>query len=90
MKVRRQHRRRGVEVAEKKRGASCTELQWWMVDGGWHVTLVTETSAPELPNLLFWLMVVGYNIRNIEVFIDMERMLDAQPNLPELPPGENV
>ncbi|CAL9131134.1 unnamed protein product [Musa acuminata var. zebrina] len=46
-------------------------------------TSVTETSAPELANLLFWLMVVGYSIHNIEVFFDMERIFSA-------PPGKNV
>uniref|UniRef100_A0A804L542 Uncharacterized protein n=2 Tax=Musa acuminata subsp. malaccensis TaxID=214687 RepID=A0A804L542_MUSAM len=40
-------------------------------------TSVTETSAPELANLLFWLMVVGYSIHNIEVFFDMERIFGA-------------
>ncbi|CAL9208445.1 unnamed protein product [Musa hybrid cultivar] len=46
-------------------------------------TSVTETSAPELANLLFWLMVVGYSSHNIEVFFDMERIFGA-------PPGKNV
>ncbi|XP_011034891.1 PREDICTED: uncharacterized protein LOC105132860 isoform X2 [Populus euphratica] len=53
-------------------------------------TSVTETSAPELAKLLYWLMVVGYSIRNIEVRFDMERVLGAPPKLAELPPGENV
>ncbi|GAB2289288.1 hypothetical protein Dimus_023592 [Dionaea muscipula] len=54
-------------------------------------TSVTETSAPELAKLLYWLMVVGYSIRNIEVRFDMERVLGASttPKLAELPPGEN-
>ncbi|XVE56270.1 hypothetical protein DITRI_Ditri03aG0225000 [Diplodiscus trichospermus] len=51
---------------------------------------VTETSAPELAKLLYWLMVVGYSIRNIEVRFDMERVLGTPPKLAELPPGENV
>lgn len=38
-------------------------------------TNVTETSATELAKLLFWLMMVGYSIRNIEVRFDMERVL---------------
>lgn len=53
-------------------------------------TNVTETSAPELAKLLYWLMVVGYSIRNIEVRFDMERVLGAPPKLAELPPGENL
>ncbi|XP_062165547.1 uncharacterized protein LOC133872057 isoform X1 [Alnus glutinosa] len=53
-------------------------------------TNVTETSAPELAKLLYWLMVVGYSIRNIEVRFDMERVLGTPPKLVELPPGENV
>ncbi|KAJ8460271.1 hypothetical protein OPV22_033197 [Ensete ventricosum] len=39
---------------------------------------VTQTTAPELANLLYWLMVVGYSIRNIEVRFDMERVLDTR------------
>lgn len=50
----------------------------------------TETSAPELARLLYWLMVVGYSIRNIEVRFDMERVLGTSPKLAELPPGENI
>ncbi|XP_071925700.1 uncharacterized protein [Coffea arabica] len=53
-------------------------------------TSVTETSAPELGKLLYWLMVVGYSIRNIEVRFDMERVLGTPPKLAELPPGENI
>ncbi|KAL3022533.1 hypothetical protein AAZX31_04G017500 [Glycine max] len=53
-------------------------------------TSVTETSAAELAKLLYWLMVVGYSIRNIEVRYDMERVLGTPPKLAELPPGENV
>ncbi|KAK9270188.1 hypothetical protein L1049_025764 [Liquidambar formosana] len=44
-------------------------------DPGQMKTSVTETSAPELAKLLYWLMVVGYSIRNIEVRFDMERVL---------------
>ncbi|KAL4313293.1 hypothetical protein GQ457_01G008740 [Hibiscus cannabinus] len=51
---------------------------------------VTETSAPELAKLLYWLMVVGYSIRNIEVRFDMERVLGSPPKLAELPPGEDI
>ncbi|KAK9946827.1 hypothetical protein M0R45_012270 [Rubus argutus] len=51
---------------------------------------VTTTTAPELAKLLYWLMVVGYSLRNIEVRFDMERVLGNPPKLAELPPGENV
>ncbi|KAA8537423.1 hypothetical protein F0562_026890 [Nyssa sinensis] len=53
-------------------------------------TSITETSAPELAKMLYWLMVVGYSIRNIEVRFDMERVLGTPPKLAELPPGENI
>ncbi|OWM81184.1 hypothetical protein CDL15_Pgr007215 [Punica granatum] len=53
-------------------------------------TTVTETSAPELAKLLYWLMVVGYSIRNIEVRFDMERVLGTTLKLAELPPGEAI
>jgi hypothetical protein len=59
-------------------------------DPGQMKTSVTETSAAELAKLLYWLMVVGYSIRNIEVRFDMERVLGTPPKLAELPPGENV
>ncbi|CAI0434940.1 unnamed protein product [Linum tenue] len=51
-------------------------------------TSTTETSAAELGKLLYWLMVVGYSIRNIEVRFDMERVLGSSPKMPELPSGE--
>lgn len=51
---------------------------------------VTETSAPELAKLLYWLMVVGYSLRNIEVRLDMEKVLGSPSRLAELPPGENI
>ncbi|KAL7155627.1 hypothetical protein ABFS83_03G088800 [Erythranthe nasuta] len=53
-------------------------------------TNVTETTAPELAKLLYWLMVVGYSLRNIEVRFDMERVLGNPPKPAELPPGENI
>ncbi|KAI4366268.1 hypothetical protein MLD38_022163 [Melastoma candidum] len=59
-------------------------------DPGQMKTAVTETSAPELAKLLYWLMVVGYSIRNIEVRFDMERVLGTTPKLAELPPGETL
>ncbi|GBG72981.1 hypothetical protein CBR_g12699 [Chara braunii] len=52
-------------------------------------TTVSETTASELGKLLYWLMVVGYSIRNIEVRFDMERVLGMPVSpLAELPPGE--
>ncbi|KAL2895526.1 putative phenylalanine aminotransferase [Bienertia sinuspersici] len=51
-------------------------------------TSVSETSATELGKLLYWLMVVGYAIRNIEVRFDMERVLGTPAKTGELPPGE--
>lgn len=53
-------------------------------------TNVTETSATDLAKLLYWLMVVGYSIRNIEVRFDMERVLGSHAKLAELPPGEII
>lgn len=53
-------------------------------------TTATETSAAELAKLLYWLMMVGYSIRNIEVRFDMERVLGAPAKLAELPPAENI
>ncbi|EEC74313.1 hypothetical protein OsI_09583 [Oryza sativa Indica Group] len=53
-------------------------------------TTVSETSANQLANLMFWLMIVGYSMRNIEVRFDMERVLGAAPKIGELPPGENI
>ncbi|CAO2817544.1 unnamed protein product [Amaranthus hypochondriacus] len=53
-------------------------------------TSVSETSATELGKLLYWLMVVGYGIRNIEVRFDMERVLESPAKLAELPPGEMI
>lgn len=59
-------------------------------DAGEMKANVTETSAPELAKMLYWLMVVGYSIRNIEVRLDMERVLGTPSKLAELPPGENI
>uniref|UniRef100_A0A0E0K7E6 Uncharacterized protein n=1 Tax=Oryza punctata TaxID=4537 RepID=A0A0E0K7E6_ORYPU len=53
-------------------------------------TTVSETSANQLANLMFWLMIVGYSMRNIEVRFDMERVLGAAPKTGELPPGESI
>ena len=56
---------------------------------GWCVqTAMSETSGSQLANLLFWLMIVGYSMRNIEVRFDMERVLGAAPKMGgELPPA---
>jgi hypothetical protein len=61
-------------------------------DPGQMKTSVTETSAAELGKLLYWLMVVGYSIRNIEVRFDMERVLSgtAPSKLAELPPADTI
>ncbi|KAF5740941.1 hypothetical protein HS088_TW11G01023 [Tripterygium wilfordii] len=59
-------------------------------DPGQMKTSVTETSVQELGKLMYWLMMVGYSVRNIEVRFDMERVLDTTPKLAELPPGENI
>lgn len=74
---------------------SCITITWYLTDISSLLylllqTSVTETSAPELAKLLYWLMMVGYSIRNIEVRFDMERVLGTPPKLAELPPGENV
>lgn len=50
----------------------------------------TQTTAAELARILYWLMVVGYSIRNIEVRYDMERVLGMPAKLAELPPGETL
>ncbi|KAK7283787.1 hypothetical protein RIF29_13533 [Crotalaria pallida] len=53
-------------------------------------TSMSETSAPELAKLLYWLMVVGYSIRNLEVRYEMERVLATPPKLAGLPPAEII
>jgi hypothetical protein len=45
---------------------------WWVVGGLQRAAM--ETTAAELAKLLYWLMVVPYSIRSIEVRYDMERM----------------
>ena len=37
----------------------------------------STTSNTELARLLYWLMVVGYSLRTIEVKFEMERVLGA-------------
>ncbi|XP_019453750.1 PREDICTED: uncharacterized protein LOC109355196 isoform X3 [Lupinus angustifolius] len=53
-------------------------------------TRMSDTSAPELAKLLYWLMMVGYSIRNIEVRYEMEKVLATPPKLAELPPAEII
>jgi hypothetical protein len=61
---------------------------WWVVGGLQRAAM--ETTAAELAKLLYWLMVVAYSIRSIEVRYDMERMHGMPPKLAELPPDETT
>ncbi|XAR64256.1 hypothetical protein NMG60_11024526 [Bertholletia excelsa] len=61
-----------------------------VTDPGQMKTSPVQTSAPELGQLLYWLMVVGYSLRNIEVRFDMDRVLGNPAKPAELPPGENI
>ena len=49
----------------------------------------SESNAVELARLLYWLMVVGYSLRALEVRFDMESSMDLPPGdaFPSLPPG---
>jgi len=47
----------------------------------------SETTAPELARLLYWLMVVGYSLRTMEVRFEMNRSMGLPPSAPELPPA---
>jgi hypothetical protein len=55
----------------------------------------SECNTQELGRLMFWLMVVGYTLRGMEVRLDMEGSLgakakdggDAPSSRPGLPPG---
>jgi len=47
----------------------------------------SETTAQELARLLYWLMVVGYSLRTMEVRFEMNRSLGLPPSAPELPPA---
>lgn len=49
----------------------------------------TEQTAVELARLLYWLLVVGYSLRTLEVRFDMERsfQLPISPAPKGLPPG---
>jgi len=53
-------------------------------------TTSNESTAVELARMLYWLMVVGYSLRTIEVRFDMEHNLDLPtPDAhSELPPGD--
>lgn len=37
--------------------------------------LASTNKAPELARLLYWLMVVGYNLRTLEVRFDVEQSM---------------
>ena len=37
--------------------------------------LSSTNNAPELARLLYWLMVVGYNMRTLEVRFDVEQSM---------------
>eukprot|EP00241_Pyramimonas_parkeae_P012562 CAMPEP_0114236192 /NCGR_PEP_ID=MMETSP0058-20121206/6701_1 /TAXON_ID=36894 /ORGANISM="Pyramimonas parkeae, CCMP726" /LENGTH=276 /DNA_ID=CAMNT_0001348101 /DNA_START=302 /DNA_END=1132 /DNA_ORIENTATION=- len=49
----------------------------------------TTSTTVELARMLYWLMVVGYSLRTMEVKLEMERSLDIPPTgqSPELPPA---
>lgn len=41
-------------------------------------------AAPELARLLYWLLVVGYSLRTIEVRFDLDAQLGLPPSAPSL------
>jgi hypothetical protein len=41
----------------------------------------TQASQVELARLMFWLMVVGYNLRTLEVRFDMEQTMLLPPGV---------
>ena len=41
----------------------------------------TQSSQVELARLMFWLMVVGYNLRTLEVRFDMEQTMLLPPGV---------
>ena len=45
---------------------------------------VSESTAPELSKLLYWLLVVGYSLRSIEVRIDMGLSLSGSMGMADL------
>lgn len=50
-------------------------------------TTTTECTAPDLSHMLFWLLVVGYSIRKLEINMDLNKIFNSSiPNSPELPP----
>ena len=40
-------------------------------------------GAPELARLLYWLLVVGYSLRTIEVRFDLDAQLGLPPSAPD-------
>jgi len=50
----------------------------------------SESTAVELARLLYWLMVVGYNLRNIEVRLDLENDYGGGKLLPDAAEGEEA
>ncbi|CAI7817504.1 unnamed protein product [Closterium sp. NIES-54] len=54
-------------------------------------SVASETTVTELAKLLYWLMVVGYSLRTLEVRFDMDRALAAPAvqKRAELPPPGN-
>ena len=40
-------------------------------------------AAPELARLLYWLLVVGYSLRTIEVRFDLDAQLGLPPSKPD-------
>jgi hypothetical protein len=40
-------------------------------------------AAPELARLLYWLLVVGYSLRTIEVRFDLDAQLGLPPSAPD-------
>jgi len=51
----------------------------------------TSSSTVELARMLYWLLVVGYSLRTMEVRFEMERSLGLPPSSApsELPPAED-
>eukprot|EP00898_Chlorokybus_atmophyticus_P006632 jgi/Chlat1/6970/Chrsp52S06620 len=55
---------------------------------------ISSSSAAEMAQLVYWLLVVGYNVRTLEVRLDMESKLGlpmpASRQFMELPPGDGL
>lgn len=45
----------------------------------------SDCTAVEMAQLLYWLLIVGYQLRTLEVRLDMRSQLELPP--PSLPPG---